>query len=236
MGFAANKAAFAVQQQKGQSPDSVAAGLWGVGGSAPPPSTRQAVGGGSSTPPGLNPPADSFTPSDAGASGAGTQVPRDQEAKKDRCVGVVPLFTEGDAYAVIQLVPDQGGGGQGAIFEDFVLTSVQKESSERYHIYETFKLPILYTMDKAPELYVFAGYVYTGRTPDGKVWQSELYNFYEQKMRATKLAEASLKAFISYNNVIVGGYVLNLRLPEDGQDPLHAQFSFGMFVTDIKHT
>jgi hypothetical protein len=204
-------------------------------GSTPDGGLRQDVGGLGSFPPGISVPADDFTPSAAGATGQGTQVPRDQEAKKDLVTGMVPLYAEGDNYCVIQLVPDDGGGGQGETFEDFILTSVTQVKAERYQIYETFKLPILYVMDKAPEIYPFQGYFFTGRDRSGSVWHDKFMVYYETKLRATQLADQSLKAFFSYQGRLVVGYVLSIQVPESSDSPVHCPFTFNVYVTDTKY-
>lgn len=204
-------------------------------GSSPDAATRHAIGGSGNTPSNLPSVSDDFTPSTAGSSGKGSLVPRNLEAKKDKVDGLRPLYTEGDCYCVIQLVPDSGSGGEGETFEDFILTSVSHQKTERYQIYDTFKTPILYVMDKAPEIYPFTGYFFTGRDRNGVVWMDQFLNYYETQLRATKCAETELKVFFHFSGRIVVGYVLSLAVTEAAEYPLYAQFTFNVYVTDTKY-
>ena len=203
--------------------------------STPPPSSREtSIDTGEVASP-LIPRAEGFTPSGAGAAGALVQVQRSLEAKKNRVVGVMPLFSEGECYAVIQLVPDQGAGGSGVSFEDFLLTSVVEQKEERSQVFETFRLPIIYFMDASPSIYAFSGFLFAGRTPDGKVWVDQFLSFYETKLRGTKCVENQVRAAVSYENTIVSGYVLSTRLSREAEQPMHSPFSFNLYVTSVKY-
>lgn len=179
-------------------------------------------------------PSDSFTPSSAGAPGASSTIRRDSDAKVGRANPVVPLYWEGDCYAVIQMVSEQGSSSGGDGFENFLLQAVRRNHEERAQIFETFRLPIIYFTDEAPIVYTFSGSVPSGRTSDGLIWANEFQTFYQNSFRGTVAVQNQQVALIAYNTIVTLGYAMNLRMGDTSDDPALMTFSFDFFVLDSR--
>lgn len=206
-------------------------------GSTPPFSVRKSAAesgdvGGAASDAGLSQSEGFDIPTDGSAGGA-RGVKRDYEARRDKVLG--PKLIKDKVYAVLSLVPNSGSSGTGQSYENFILTNVGMSDMERYQIVETFQLPIIYFMGEAPKVYDFSGVLFNMKFDgDDDVWRNQFLAFYNTQLRGTQCVRNKMRAFIDYDGIQVGGYVLGANVSQDANDQNHVLFGFKLYVTSVR--
>ena len=114
------------------------------------------------------------------------------------------------------------------IYSNFLLQQVQEERQEKQQILETFGEAYIFFFGERARVISFSGIL--ANTFDFN-WESEWWHNYENYLRGTKCVENDARVYISYDNTLVGGYVLSTSSAKDTMNKNHVSFQFQLFVT-----
>ena len=157
-----------------------------------------------------------------------------------------------DTFATIRVVAADGGGnkllvdagsrrkdsdglvleidGKSAtdIYSNFLLQQVQEERMEKQQVLETFGEAYIFLFGQRARVITFQGIL--ANTFDFN-WEAEWWHNYDNYLRGTKCVENDARVYISYDNTLVGGYVISTSSAKDSMNKNHVSFTFQLFVT-----
>lgn len=110
----------------------------------------------------------------------------------------------------------------------FLVQSVSETRVEKSQVVETFGEDFLFLFGERPKSITVQGILMNTRDFN---WKSEFLENYDNFLRGTKLLENDARAYLSYDDVMVEGYLLTNSVQFDSESPTHANFTFEMFVT-----
>ena len=139
----------------------------------------------------------------------------------------------------IMYVANATTGALEAMTNKFYLTSVQETREEKAQIMETFGSSVAFFYGEKTKIYSFSGHLLETKSSVPKLehkylWTSSFLKLWDEKLRATRLAESGSKAILTFQNNSVYGYPLNLQIMRGADQPVSTQFSFSMLVTTHK--
>ena len=139
----------------------------------------------------------------------------------------------------IMYVANATTGALEAMTNKFYLTSVQETREEKAQIMETFGSAVAFFYGEKTKIYSFSGHMLETKSSVKKLehkylWTSSFLKLWDEKLRATRLAESGSKAILTFQNNSVYGYPLNLQIMRGADQPVSTQFSFSMLVTTHK--
>lgn len=114
------------------------------------------------------------------------------------------------------------------IYSNFLLQQVQEERMEKQQILETFGEAYIFLFGQRARVISFQGIL--ANTFDFN-WEAEWWHNYENYLRGTKCVENDARVYISYDNTLVGGYIIGTSSSKDSMNKNHVQFQFQLFVT-----
>ena len=126
----------------------------------------------------------------------------------------------------LRLVPAPTDGSS-SLFTDFFLTGVQETTREKFQIIQTFGTDFMFAFGRSPLIYAFNGIVFNTLN---KQWKNNLRFLYDTKFRATQLVKANRRAIMTFEDVVVEGYLLNMDMAINSQNPHAVPFSFSMYI------
>jgi hypothetical protein len=118
------------------------------------------------------------------------------------------------------------------IYSNFLLQQVHEERMEKQQILETFGEPYIFLFGERARVITFQGILVN--TFDFN-WEAEWWYNYDNFMRGTKCVENDARAFISYDQTIVGGYIIQAGATKMAMEPYHVSFTFQIFVTSYSN-
>ena len=113
-------------------------------------------------------------------------------------------------------------------YSNFLLQQVQEERVEKQQILETFGEPYIFLFGERARMVSFQGVLIN--TFDFN-WESEWWYNYENYLRGTRCVQNDARVFITYDNTLVGGYILSTSSTKVSDQRNWVQFNFTMFVT-----
>lgn len=124
-----------------------------------------------------------------------------------------------------------GGPTSGKVdeYSDFILQSVQDQRMEKQQIIETFGDPYIYFLGERPRIMQFSGMLMNSEDFN---WRSQFWYNYERYLRGTKLVQSNARAYVSWDTIVVEGYVLSAQATEDANDQHNVPFGLSMVVTN----
>ena len=161
---------------------------------------------------------------------------------QDRNIG---LFPKEPQQATITIQAFVAGQNPLVTTNEFVLSTVQEASQEKYQIFSTFDDDFIYFFDRNPHIYTYGGLLVNAAEigPENPTppllssregvfeWKNRFQALYEKALRGSKCVESNARAILVYENVIREGFLLNFNLTEDARNPLSIPFSFTFYVT-----
>ena len=114
-------------------------------------------------------------------------------------------------------------------FTDFTLMEITEERAEKIQVAETFGEHFVFMYGESPRILAAAGVLMN--TFDFN-WRAEFWENYDKYMRGTKLVEQEAKIYLAWDDVMVGGYMLNAQAKEMAASPHAINFAFSLLVTD----
>ena len=123
------------------------------------------------------------------------------------------------------------GIGRTTAYSNFMLQRVSIQRSELRQFVKTFGLTYLFLFGENPIMVQVTGaLIHSIDFP----WDEEWWANYEDRLRATKLAEAGARAYLCYENTLIEGYILEAGTNRDASQPSLAPLNFNMVATAIK--
>lgn len=114
------------------------------------------------------------------------------------------------------------------VYSNFLLQQVQEDRAEKQQMLETFGEPYIFFFGERPRVMSFAGVLVN--TFDFN-WEAEWWFNYEAFLRGTKCVENDARVFLSFDNTLIGGYILASSATKVAQERNFVNFQFQMFVT-----
>jgi hypothetical protein len=171
-----------------------------------------------------------FTPPDTGAAAALVEINRNTAQRYANTSHVMTIKDK--VHAVLAIVPNAGQGGDPILFDRFLLTSARISQQERYQIVEPFGKPLIYFMDKAPEIYDFAGTLFSNNLGDeDSNWRDQFLSIYDGFLRGTQCVRTNTRVFLDYDGLQISGYMLSSYVAQDSQSLNSVQFGFQLYIT-----
>ena len=121
-----------------------------------------------------------------------------------------------------------GGKRATDIYSNFLLQQIQEERMEKQQILETFGEAYIFLFGQRARVITFQGVL--ANTFDFN-WEAEWWHNYDNYLRGTKCVEKDARVYISYDNTLVGGYIISTSSAKDSMNKNHVQFQFQLFVT-----
>jgi len=114
------------------------------------------------------------------------------------------------------------------IYSNFLLQQVQEDRQEKQQILETFGEAYIFLFGQRARVISFQGIL--ANTADFN-WEAEWWYNYDRYLRGTKCVENDARVYISYDNTLVGGYIISTSSAKDTMNKNHVTFQFQLFVT-----
>lgn len=114
------------------------------------------------------------------------------------------------------------------IYSNFLLQQISEERQEKSQILETFGEPYIFLFGERARLVSFQGIL--ANTWDFN-WEAEWWYNYDNYLRGTQAVQNDARVFLSYDNTIIGGYIISANATKVATERNWVNFSFQMFIT-----
>lgn len=111
----------------------------------------------------------------------------------------------------------------------FFLQNTSHANQEKYQIVQTFRDFKIFFYGKQPVIKNYSGYLLNAKNQD---WMQDFEYVYENYLRGTKSVELNALTYLTFDNVIVEGYVINSQFNQTALEQNGVPFSFSMIVLD----
>lgn len=112
---------------------------------------------------------------------------------------------------------------------NFIAQSISEERVEKSQILETFGEPFVFFFGERPRFINVSGFLLN--TVDFN-WRAEWWENYENNLRGTKLVELRAKVYLTWDDIVVSGYILNAQAQDISTEPYRIPFQFSLFLTN----
>jgi len=119
-----------------------------------------------------------------------------------------------------------GGGNK---YSNFILQSVTDRRAERRQLVETFGETWVFFSGETPRILTCDGVLVNSADFQ---WRNEWWHNYENYLRGTRCALNGARVYLTYDDVLVEGYMLSARSNESSQNQHMIQFEFEFLVTN----
>lgn len=153
------------------------------------------------------------------------------QLKKDTFASIVVLLPDGRTIDLVNSSASPEAGqtiGHANHTANFLLTGVQQEKSEKFQPLLTFGPTWGFFFGEHPHMYSFSALLLN--TQDFS-WELEWWENYDTYFRGTALTENRARVFLSFDDYVIEGYLVNARTGRAADDPHIVQLSFSMWVT-----
>lgn len=115
------------------------------------------------------------------------------------------------------------------VYSNFLIQAVNEERMEKSQILETFGEPFIFLFGERARVLNITGVLVNSFDFN---WRAEWLENYEHYLRGTKCVENDSRVFLSFDETLVGGYILSSSVQESSTDRNFVQFNFQLFVTN----
>jgi len=149
-----------------------------------------------------------------------------------------------DTYATIQVRQANGvalplfdaagrsATGRGTHNSNFLLQQVQEQRAEKMQVILTFGAPYFYFFGEQPRVISVSGVLLN--TEDFN-WRAEWWENYETYLRGSQCVRNKTRVYLSWDDIVVEGYISNATAVEDSQNRNMVQFQFQMYLTNYQN-
>jgi hypothetical protein len=162
----------------------------------------------------------------AGAESA-RRPARGIEIKDDTYATLKVIRSDGTPIPLVDSGSANGQNTDG--YTNFMLQSVQEDRMEKHQIIETFGASYVFFFGEQPRFLNISAVLLN--TLDFN-WEAEWWSNYNTYLRGTKLVEMGARCYLSYDDSIVEGYLMNATCAKTADAPYHVQLQFRFFVTN----
>ncbi len=114
------------------------------------------------------------------------------------------------------------------VYSNFLLQQISEDRMEKQQIMETFGEPYIFFFGERARVMSFSGIL--ANTFDFN-WEAEWWHNYENYLRGTRCVEQDARVFLSFDNTIIGGYIISTAATKVAEQRNFVQFQFQIFVT-----
>ena len=124
---------------------------------------------------------------------------------------------------------DDNAPGMVDDYSDFILQHIEDQRMEKQQIIETFGDTFIYFFGERPRVITLSGILMN--TEDFN-WRAQFWANYDKYLRGTKLVEQNARCYLSYDTVVIEGYVLSAGATDDGENPYSIPFNMSLILTN----
>lgn len=157
------------------------------------------------------------------------------------------LQIKDDTYATLEVkladgsnlnLVDAGGlltGAQGesiartSRFSNFLIQGISEAREEKSQIVVTFGAPYIYFYGEQPRFIQVQGVLLNSEDFN---WRAEWWQNYDQYLRGTRCVERKARVYLTWDDILVEGYMMNSNCQESSENPLHVSLTFNLFLTN----
>jgi hypothetical protein len=115
---------------------------------------------------------------------------------------------------------------------NFILQSVQETRQEKFQPFPTFGNTFGFFFGEQPRFMSFSAILLN--TADFQ-WEIEWWANYEEFLRGTRLTDRQMRAYLTYDDVVIEGYITNASTSKTASTPYEVPLQFSMWVTGIEY-
>ncbi len=124
---------------------------------------------------------------------------------------------------------EKEGKAYSAKYSNFLLQNIQRPKTEKYQILETFGQSFIMFFGDRPNIYTISGILFNSADFN---WKSEFLKNYDLYIRGTQCAFYKTSAYLSYDDTILRGYIVNSSIDESAENNEVCHFSFQIVIAD----
>ncbi len=128
---------------------------------------------------------------------------------------------------------EKEGKAFSAKYSNFLLQNIQRPKQEKYQLLETFGQSFIYFFGPRPNIYTISGILFNSADFN---WKAEFLKNYDLYIRGTQCAYYKTSAYLSYDDTILRGFIINSSIDENAENNEICQFSFQMIIADDINT
>ena len=145
-----------------------------------------------------------------------------------------------DTYANLKVIKSDGtslplvdagstGGANTEGYTNFLIQSVSESRMEKHQIIETFGASYVFFFGESPRFLEVSAQLLNSHDFN---WEAEWWANYNTYLRGTKLVEMGARCYLSYDDNVVEGYLMQAQAVKTADQHLLAQLQFRFFVTN----
>lgn len=139
----------------------------------------------------------------------------------------IPLIDAGGS--VVDASKNSDLTGWTNVYTNFLINSVREARAEKTQIIETFGESYIFFFGERPRIIELTGILLN--TEDFN-WRAEWWENYDRYLRGTRCVQSKSRVYLSWDDIIVGGYMLQAEATDTSEAPYHIPFSCQLFLTD----
>jgi hypothetical protein len=115
---------------------------------------------------------------------------------------------------------------------NFLIQQVQEQRAEKQQIVLTFGEPYIFFFGEQPRIINVTGVLLN--TEDFN-WRAEWWENYDRYLRGTQCVRQRTRVYLSWDDIVVEGYIMSANAQEDATNRNIVQFQFQMFLTNYEN-
>ena len=127
---------------------------------------------------------------------------------------------------------DPSNTGTGIRNSNFLIQSISEQRAEKQQVILTFGEPYIFFFGEQPRMISVSGILLN--TEDFN-WRAEWWENYDQYLRGTQCVRQNTRLYLSWDDIIVEGYITQANAMEDSNNRNLVQFNFQMFLTNYQN-
>jgi hypothetical protein len=140
----------------------------------------------------------------------------------------LPLFDAGG-----QLVDEKNPiGGRTFRYSNFLIQNTVEQRAEKTQIVQTFGESYIFFYGEQPRTLVVQGVLLNSEDFN---WRAEWWENYDQYLRGSACVRTKTRVYLSWDDIVVEGYVLDAQAQETAENRNYVTFSFTMFLTNYSN-
>lgn len=149
-----------------------------------------------------------------------------------------------DTYATLQVRQANGiavplfdaasptNTGKGIRNSNFLIQAIAEQRVEKQQVILTFGAPYIFFFGEQPRMVTVTGVLLN--TEDFN-WRAEWWENYDLFLRGTQCTTNHTRVYLSYDDIILEGYITQANANEDASNRNLVQFQFQMFLTNYQN-
>jgi len=114
-------------------------------------------------------------------------------------------------------------------YSNFLVQGIQESREEKQQIVLTFGEPYIFFYGEQPRMLQVSGVLLNSEDFN---WRAEWWENYDKYLRGTKAVERHARVYLSWDDIIVEGYLINCGAQETSDNRNAVMFNFTMFLTN----